>query len=133
MYMYNLASITLLDQSKLLQTEGLLVVKKLFCIYFSHFIFIFSTFKHNFSLIIGNFTQCTLIILTYQPSHALMHTHITHHCGLLSPIFCPCSHWSTVKLLVASPLKRSESFPSHTLSCAIHLWRATFQCPYHNF
>lgn len=87
MYMYNLASVILLDHRKLLQTEGLLVGKNYFA-FISHILFLlFPHFKHNFSLIIGNFTQCTLIILTYQPSHALMHTHITHHCGLFSPIF----------------------------------------------
>lgn len=125
MYMYNLASITLLDQSKLLQTEGLLVVKNYFA-FISHTVFLF-------------FPLLNIIFIDYWEFHTRHPDHpylpalpLTNVASSLL-FFCPCSHWSTVKLLVASPLKRSESFPSPTLSCAIHLWRATFQCPYHNF
>ena len=46
-------------------------------------------------------------------------------------LYCPYTQWSTVKLPVASPLKKTESFP--TLARSHQLWRATFQHPYHSF
>ena len=50
-----------------------------------------------------------------------------------SNLCCPYTHWSMVKLPVASPLKKTESFPTHILDRSHQLWRATLQHPYHNF
>lgn len=112
MYMYNLASITLLDQSKLLQTEGLLVVKNYFA-FISHTLFLFFPLLNIiFHWLLGishNVPWSSL--LTSPPTPSCTHLLPTIVASSLL-FFCPCSHWSTVKLLVASPLKRSESFPS---------------------
>lgn len=45
----------------------------------------------------------------------------------------PCTHRSMVKLPVARPLQKAESFSFCTLARSHQLWRATFQHPYHNF
>lgn len=42
----------------------------------------------------------------------------------------PYTHWIMVKLLVASPLKKSESCPNPTSASSPLLWRATLQNPY---
>ena len=38
---------------------------------------------------------------------------------------CPYTHWNMVKLPVASPLQKSESFSTHTPTRSQQLWRAT--------
>jgi hypothetical protein len=50
------------------------------------------------------------------------------------PSFCCLyTHWSKVKLPVASPIKKTYSFPTCTPNRNHHLWRATLQHSYHNF
>ena len=43
------------------------------------------------------------------------------------------THWSMVQLPVATPLKTTESFPTHTSARSHQLWRAILQHLYHNF
>jgi hypothetical protein len=51
-----------------------------------------------------------------------------------SNLCCPYTHWSMVKLPVASPLKRTEcDHPLLAPTRSHQLGRATLQHPYHNF
>lgn len=45
---------------------------------------------------------------------------------------CLYTHWNMVPFPVASPLKKTESFPTATVR-SHQLWRATHQPPYYNF
>jgi hypothetical protein len=56
-----------------------------------------------------------------------------------SPPICPYTHWCTVKLPVASPIKKKktktkpECFPTHIPARICQLWRVALYHPYHNF
>jgi hypothetical protein len=46
---------------------------------------------------------------------------------------CSYTHWSTVKLQIASSLKTIKSFSACTPARSCQLWRTTLQNPYNNF
>lgn len=68
-------------------------------------------------------SQVCSTLVTTPPSKKEEETHRFNLC-------CSYTHWAMVKLLVASPLEKTESFPTWHPFRSHRLWRATLQCPY---
>ena len=76
------------------------------------------------------------IIFPYHTHFPILPCPPSHPCALprkqtskptKSNLCCPYTHWSMVKLPVASPLKKTEFFPTPIPTRSHQLWRATLQ------
>lgn len=83
------------------------------------------------------FPSCTMATLTFQfyvcPSTLVTSSHIKPELkvrikkGTGTILCCLYTHWNKIKLSVAFPFNRTESFPSYSNAKSHQLWRTNFR------
>lgn len=100
---------------------------QLLCFCYIHKVPLFS--KKYFYWFFGNFTSYTPVILISSPSMFTLVTFSSAKWEIKSPVCAQYTYWSIVKLPVALPLKKIESFLHLHPTRSRQLWRTTLQHP----